>query len=331
MPQVFLIARAPSKTQRSHEGTLMLVCDLPGGPGKADGEIEIATPEESDDETMMKKIEEEERVRKEIALLKEEYTRHEHHLKETRLVLETTCTRASKLESALAEKRANHDKSDDQVQQVRFFPDNTELQRDDSDNYRQAQVGLGQFSSFQAMSAATFSASPTMLLPGQQADAASDEPNTHAAPPLRSSPQLRTSILDSSIPEEDSVDLSPPASARSESSGYERCSQEEERLNMSLQIAQADMERLTRSLKKAQRIVSTQKQQQPSAEATHTPDYEKRIAEARARRAAKDNIEVDSDSAVSGLLSPRDKALRTDLKKREEAKKAKMKAAEKRK
>jgi hypothetical protein len=329
MPQVFLIARAPSKTQRSHEGTLMLVCDLPGGPGKADGEIEIATPEESDDETMMKKIEEEERVRKEIALLKEEYTRHEHHLKETRLVLETTCTRASKLESVLAEKRANHDKADDQVQRVSFFPDNTELQRDNSDNYRQAQVGLGQFSSFQAMSAATFSASPTMLLPGQQADAASDEPNTHAAPPLRSSPQLRTSILDSSIPEEDSVDLSPPASARSEST--ERCAQEEERLNMSLQIAQADMERLTRSLKKVQRLVSTQKQQQPSAEATHTPDYEKRIAEARARRAAKDNIEVDSDSAISGLLSPRDKALRTDLKKREEAKKAKMKAAEKRK
>jgi hypothetical protein len=314
MPQVFLIARAPSKTQRSHEGTLMLVCDLPGGPGKADGEIEIATPEESDDETMMKKIEEEERVRKEIALLKEEYTRHEHHLKETRLVLETTCTRASKLESVLAEKRANHDKADDQVQRVSFFPDNTELQRDNSDNYRQAQVGLGQFSSFQAMSAATFSASPTMLLPGQQADAAGDEPNTHAAPPLRSAPQLRTSILDSSIPEEDSVDLSPPASARSESSD-ERCAQEEERLNMSLQIAQADMERLTRSLKKAQRLVSTQKQQQPSAEATHTPDYEKRIAEARARRAAKDNIEVDSDSAVSGLLSPRDKALRTDSEK----------------
>ena len=47
---------------------------------------------------------------------------------------------------------------------------------------------------------------------------------------------------------------------------------------------------------------------------------------ARARRAAKEDIPLDSDSGTSGLLSPRDKALRATLKKKEESKKEKAKA-----
>jgi hypothetical protein len=45
------------------------------------------------------------------------------------------------------------------------------------------------------------------------------------------------------------------------------------------------------------------------------------MAEARARRAAKDVIEVDSESGSSVLLSPRDKALRAEIKKKELQKK----------
>ena len=51
------------------------------------------------------------------------------------------------------------------------------------------------------------------------------------------------------------------------------------------------------------------------------------MAEARARRAAKDVIEVDSESGSSVLLSPRDKALRAEIKKKELQKKEKAKLA----
>lgn len=295
---------------------------------------------------MMQKIEVEDSVRKEIAFLKEQYNRHEHHHKELSLVLESAYTRASTLESQLADQRANIkvDRGDDNLQHIHALPHDHQLPRGGPNPHRPAGAESGIYNSIDASSAATFtrSSSPTMLLPGQQSDTTSDEPDTQIALPPRSSPLLRSSILHSPIAEEDeeggheqSFDLSwghASASPRAGNTFSSTYSDEEEKLNVSLQIAQADMERLERSLKKAEQLSLKEKQKQasPSAEVIHSPDYEKRMAEARARRAAKDNIEVDSDSAVSGLLSPRDKALRTDLKrrekKREEAKKAKAKA-----
>jgi hypothetical protein len=41
-------------------------------------------------------------------------------------------------------------------------------------------------------------------------------------------------------------------------------------------------------------------------------EREEKIAAARARRAMKDDIPVDSESATSGLLSPRDKVMNFD-------------------
>jgi len=333
----------------TNENTLIHQCNNPGGPGMTDGGA--TPPEESDDEKMMQKIEAEESVRKEIANLKSQYNRHEDHHKELGLVLESAYKRLSKLQSQLEDQRAKTNvrtstwfRGDDNVQQIHLSPHDDQLPREGLDAHRQAGAESGMYNSFDALSAATFTSGtlPTMLLPGQQPDTTSDEPDTRGALPPRSSPLLRSSILDAPIAEEDeqgdheqSLDLSlgdSSFSTRAEHSSYAIYSDEEEKLNESLQIAQADIERLERSLKKAEQLALKQKQEQasPSAQAIHSPEYEKRIAEARARRAAKDNIEVDSDSAVSGLLSPRDKALRTDLKrkekKKEEAKKAKIKA-----
>jgi len=73
-----------------------------------------------------------------------------------------------------------------------------------------------------------------------------------------------------------------------------------ERLEASLRIAQAEKDRLERLLVKARQENEKQKKQKARGDGTDE-EYQQRTAEARARRAAKDVVIIDSESVSSGI------------------------------
>lgn len=75
-----------------------------------------------------------------------------------------------------------------------------------------------------------------------------------------------------------------------------------DKLEASLRIAQAEKDRLERLLFKARQESENQKKQNGRGVGTHADvGYQQRTAEARARRAAKDVVIIDSESVSSGI------------------------------
>ena len=94
-----------------------------------------------------------------------------------------------------------------------------------------------------------------------------------------------------------------------------------DRLEATLRIAQAEIERMERIHSAAVREQQQRRKKALQGDTGLSEDQQESIEQARARRQKKNMVIVDSDSTSSGLLSPRDKPMRKDVVRREQEKK----------
>ena len=298
--------------------------NAPAGPEEnmEDGDLEVA-----DNELLMQKIEAEQSVRIEIDRLQAQLKKHQEHENEMRVVLESTNERMATIESQLQVAVADCEVA---ASEARSYVDHRRRKHHQQEqtileavvhdplatpNAGAAGRNILRYTPATATSnAVSVPAEPSAQLPGvipeedeSLEDASMEDSFETMEEGATFFPMVRT-------PRDDSADLNGDGVV-----------DEEEKMLAAIQIAKAEKDRLERMLVKAQNGMKKSAGESHRT-AAEQAEYEKRIAAARARRAAKEDIPLDSDSGTSGLLSPRDKALRATLKKKEESKKEKAKA-----